>query len=390
MNPRSSYFEDLDRALKEAGIGVPVLIIDMDRLDANVDVVRRQVGGGRGIRLVDKSLPVLPLIGHLMARLETRRVMSFHLPTAQAVLARFPDCEILFGKPIPVRALHHMLATASPDQRIEFCRRTVLLVDSVRRLAAYADEAGTFDLTFRFAFEVDVGLHRGGFSDPAALEAALRGIEGNGRMKCEGLMGYEPHIAKIPAPFGGPVGERARVARRFNAFVEAIPPASRTILNTAGSNTALGHGPAISANELSMGSGFLLPTDFDGGELAALSPAVFIAAPVLKIVDGKIPGPAFLTEAMRRLGRLPARGCFIYGGKWMAQPVFPPGLRENPLWGTSSNQQFFELGAASTVAEDDFVFLRPTQSEAVLQQFGPIAIYRGGRIDDWWQPLPTG
>ena len=93
---------------------------------------------------------------------------------------------------------------------------------------------------------------------------------------------------------------------------------------------------------------------------------------------------------MLRLGKLPARGCFTYGGKWMARPVFPPGLRENRLWGTSSNQQFFELAASDGIAEDDFVFLRPTQSEAVLQQFGPIAIYRRGRIEGWWHPLPPG
>jgi D-serine deaminase-like pyridoxal phosphate-dependent protein len=74
----------------------------------------------------------------------------------------------------------------------------------------------------------------------------------------------------------------------------------------------------------------------------------------------------------------------------MAKPAHPPGLRENRLWGTSSNQQFMELGPDDRIEEDDFVFLRPTQSEGVLQQFGPVAVYRDGRIADYWQPLPTG
>lgn len=384
------YYADLDRALKDANIARPVLIIDMNRLNANIDIVRRRLAPGRAIRLVDKSLPVLPLIAHLMGRLETRRVMSFHLPTAQAVLGAFPDCEILFGKPIPAPALHHVLATASPETRQDFCRRTVLLVDSARRLAAYADMARACEVTFRFAAEIDVGLHRGGFPDPSALDQALRTLDSNARMQCEGVMGYEAHIPKIPGLFGGAAGERAKVAKRFNAFVDALPQASRTILNTGGSNTALGHGQDVFANEVSMGSGFLVPTDFEGGELAALEPALFIASPVLKIVEPKVPGPEFLTKLMQRLGRLPARGCFIYGGKWMAKPAFPPDLRDSGLWGTSSNQQFMELGPASRVAEDDFVFFRPTQSEAVLQQLGPVAIYRDGRIADYWQPLPTG
>ena len=36
---------------------------------------------------------------------------------------------------------------------------------------------------------------------------------------------------------------------------------------------------------------------------------------------------------------------------------------------------------------DDFVFLRPTQSEAIFLQFPKIAIFDGRRICDIWQPL---
>ena len=38
---------------------------------------------------------------------------------------------------------------------------------------------------------------------------------------------------------------------------------------------------------------------------------------------------------------------------------------------------------------DDFVFLRPTQSEAVLQQFGDIAVYENGRITEMWPVFPA-
>lgn len=385
-----TYYAGLDRALKEAGIAQPVLVIDRERLNANIDIVKSRLVHGKALRIVDKSLPILPLIAHLMARLETRRIMSFHLPIARAVLSAFSDCEILFGKPMPAPGLRHMLASICPEERQDFCRRAVLLVDSAVRLAAYAEIARELDLTIRFAAEIDVGMHRGGFAAPSALAQALRTIEGNRQMKCDGLMGYEAHLPKIPGLFGGLSGERAKVTERFDAFLDILPPTCRTILNTGGSNTALGYGDATSANEFSMGSGFLVPTDFEGGELAELSPAVFIATPVLKIVEPKLPGPDFLGKVMMRLGKLPARGCFVYGGKWMAKPAYPPGLCENGLWGTSSNQQFFSLGNGATVKEDDFVFFRPTQSEAVLQQFGPVLVYEGGRIVDRWQPLPTG
>ena len=58
-----------------------------------------QAPAGKAIRIVDKSLPVLPLLAQLMARLDTKRIIGFHLPVTQAVLATFSNREVLFGKP---------------------------------------------------------------------------------------------------------------------------------------------------------------------------------------------------------------------------------------------------------------------------------------------------
>ena len=41
------------------------------------------------------------------------------------------------------------------------------------------------------------------------------------------------------------------------------------------------------------------------------------------------------------------------------------------------------------LAEDDFVFLRPTESEGVFLQFGDIAVYDGAEIADWWPTFPV-
>lgn len=38
---------------------------------------------------------------------------------------------------------------------------------------------------------------------------------------------------------------------------------------------------------------------------------------------------------------------------------------------------------------DDFVFLRPTQSEAVFLQFGDLLAIRGGRVVDRWPALSS-
>ncbi|WP_137153767.1 alanine racemase [Rhizobium sp. FKL33] len=383
-----AYFTSLGGALAAAGRFQPTLVIDRDRLDANADTVARKRTAGKALRLVDKSLAVPALLARLMNRLDTKRVMSFHLPITRAVLAAHPDAEILFGKPMSAVALRHVFEQASAHERQALSRRVVHLVDNAERLTDYAALAASLDIDLRVAAEIDVGMHRGGFASPAALRSAFAAVRNN-RIRLEGVMGYEAHIIKIPGFAGGAAGERARVLGHYKAFVDALSPDQRRILNIGGSNTALGYGPDL-ANEISMGSAFLKPTDFDSAELTDLLPALFIATPILKRVKAQLPGPSFLTTLMQTLGKFPREGCFLYGGKWMASPVHPPGMRENALWGQSSNQQFMALSDGSDAREGDFAFLRPSQSEAVLQQFGPIAVYSGGRIVEDWTPLPPG
>ena len=108
------------------------------------------------------------------------------------------------------------------------------------------------------------------------------------------------------------------------------------------------------------------------------------------MVDAELPGPAFVGRALQALGRFPRRGCYIYGGKWMAKPVFPEGAAENAMLGLSSNQQFMALPDGATIQPDDFFYLRPTQSEFVLQQFGTIAVFSEGRVIEHWPALPLG
>lgn len=203
-------------------------------------------------------------------------------------------------------------------------------------------------------------------------------------------MGYEAHAPHIPNLFGGPEQALTKSVAAFQAFVACLAPNERQILNIGGSKTALLHRTDTLANEVSVGSAFMLPTDFDTPSLAGFQPAAFIATPVLKVVDAELPGPAFVGRALQALGRFPRRGCYIYGGKWMAKPVFPEGAAENAMLGLSSNQQFMALPDGATIQPDDFFYLRPTQSEFVLQQFGTIAVFSEGRVIEHWPALPLG
>ncbi|RVA20775.1 DSD1 family PLP-dependent enzyme, partial [Mesorhizobium sp. M7D.F.Ca.US.004.03.1.1] len=242
----SAYFSTLSDALKQAGIFQPCLVLDRDRLDGNIALVKERLGPGLAVRLVDKSLACLPLLAHIAKALGTNHVMTFHPPISEAVLRTFPDADLLYGKPIPVDAARTTLTTADADWS-----RVCWLIDTQERLAEYGALATDLGTELRIAFEIDVGLHRGGFADPEALSRALNALLAHKRLRCEGVMAYEAHAPLIPALFGGPAKALAKASARAAAFVACLGPNQRRILNIGGSKTALlHHGGA--ANEVSM------------------------------------------------------------------------------------------------------------------------------------------
>jgi D-serine deaminase-like pyridoxal phosphate-dependent protein len=78
------------------------------------------------------------------------------------------------------------------------------------------------------------------------------------------------------------------------------------------------------------------------------------------------------------------RAFFIYGGNWLASPLSPPGLEFNSLFGRSSNQELLTGSDKVSLKADDYVFLRPFQSEALFLQFGDIALFDGEKITGFW------
>jgi D-serine deaminase-like pyridoxal phosphate-dependent protein len=183
-----------------------------------------------------------------------------------------------------------------------------------------------------------------------------------------------------------PAAEAAAAQARYGAAValltEKLGGLAGLSLNGAGSPTYALHLADPHATELSIGSAFVKPTHFDLPTLAQHQPACFIAEPVLKLVDPALyPRREALTAAINALDPNSRRGVFLYGGYGDARPVSPPGLRFSSLYGGRS---MLAGSARVDIAEDDFVFLRPTESEGVFLQFGDIAVYDGQEIAAWW------
>ena len=386
----SEYFVNLSHALRDAGIARPALVIDRARLHANIGAVRTTLAGSRlATRIVVKSLPARGLLDEVARGIGTTTFMVFNGPMTLEMARWQPGAELLFGKPLAAPEVasvcDQLAAIGAPGPGPQW------LVDTAERIRQYSDIARARGQTMRVNVEIDVGLHRGGLRDARDLGAALDLIRGSPNLSFSGLMGYDPHVPRAPSP------DRAyqAVTRRYAEAVDVVRErfgnsTSSFTFNTAGSPTYAMHARDTIATEVAIGSAFVKPRDFDTRTLTHHVPAAFIATPVLKALDrSEIPGLEAFAGVMTFLDANAERAFFIHGGHWLAQPESPPGLEFNPIFGRSSNQEMLNGSRSVALRADDYVFFRPTQSEAVLLQFGDLLVYDDGRIVDRWPTFPV-
>jgi D-serine deaminase-like pyridoxal phosphate-dependent protein len=377
-----SYFAGLQGALKRAGIAEPTLVVDRQRLAANIETVRRALAPtALALRVVAKSLQAPALLEAVLAGTNTDRLMVFNGVMLEEIAAWRPGADVLTGRPLPAAQVETFVARHAADPAP--AAHPQWLVDSPRRLAQYAAIARAHGGAFRISLEIDVGLHRGGLAGEAALAAVIDQALAEPAVEIAGLMGYDAHAAGALSPAAEVERVKAVYARARDLLGAKLGRDPRGLtLNTAGSPTYALHLDDKVANEVSIGSAFVKPTHFDLPSLAQHVPAAFIAQPVLKVMD-----PALIPRLEALAGDLEAidpntrRGFFLYGGWGDARPVSPPGLRFSPLYG---GRNMLTGSPRVELAEDDFVFMRPTESEGVFLQFGEIAVYDGAEIAERW------
>ena len=237
--------------------------------------------------------------------------------------------------------------------------------------------------------ELDVGLHRGGFEAGEQLSDALTMIKNNpDNLVFSGFMGYDAHLMGIPQ-FMVP-RELTKVIARYQNCVEQLKNDFPSLyhpdlcFNGAGSPTFKHYEENTFVNDLSAGSCLMKPTHYDIAILKDFEAASFIASPVLKRLEGgKLPTLEWTGPILRGWDKNQQQMYFCYGGNWLAETVSPPGLEPHFIYG-SSNQQGYSASNAIDIDVDDFIFLRPTQSEAVLLQFGDLLLVRKQKVMHRW------
>lgn len=395
----SAYFHTLNQGLRQHERAIPMLLIDLDILDHNIAQLQAQIQPSTDLRLVVKSLPSRSLLQYVMERTSCQKLMVFHQPFLNN-LATYLDTsiDILLGKPMPVSTAHYFYNNHIPGAtQFDPFHQVQWLVDTTERLLAYAQLASTLGQKLRVNLEIDVGLHRGGFITLDRFRNALQIInEHTNHLEFSGLMGYDPHVVKLPRWLKSPAQALHNTQEVYQKFIQLIqqefPNLWRNdlVLNGAGSPTFSLHQAKHSLlNDIAVGSALVKPSNFDIPSLASFRAASWIATPVLKKQSGtRLPGLGKLPNWLSKVFPYLQESYFIYGGYWKADYHYPPDIRTNPLFGESTNQSMLNASGNYPLGVGDFIFLRPWQSEAVFLQFGRIMAIRAGNIVDEWSLLP--
>lgn len=382
--PHDAYFSALNDLLKQSGPGRPVMLIDLDRMNHNIDMLAKSVGPDKTYRVVVKSLPSVELVRHVMTRANTRALMLFHQPFINIVADTFPDSDVLIGKPMPVSAAETFYKKFSSRSGFDPATQLQWLIDSPERLAQYQSLARRLGVTMKVNFEIDVGLHRGGLPEPEAVTSVLKTIQDDpAHLALGGFMGYEPHLTGLAATLDHDAVKS--VLSIYRGFIDKAKGSgvdvSQLTLNGAGSHTLGIYEKDSTMNDLSAGSGVVKPLDFDTYHLKDNQPALFIGTPILKRYDS-LPLAGIAGKALSAWDPNRRRLYYVYGGYWKARFVSPSGVPD-ALY-NSTNQEPVSTSESVNLEVDDYMFLRPTQSEHVMLQFGDLLVVKDSAFDDQW------
>ena len=384
VQPHDAYFSALNDLLKQSGPGRPAMLIDLDRMNHNIDMLAKSVGPEKTYRVVVKSLPSVELVRHVMARANTRALMLFHQPFVNVVADTFPDSDVLLGKPMPVSAAETFYKKFSFQSGFDPATQLQWLIDSPERLAQYQNLARRLGVRMKVNLEIDVGLHRGGLPEPEAVTPLLKTIQDDpSHLTLGGLMGYEPHLTGLAATLDDESVKS--VLSVYRGFIDKTKDrgidVSKLTLNGAGSHTLGIYEKDNTMNDLSAGSGVVKPLDFDTYHLRDNQPALFIGTPILKRYD-YLPLGGNMGKALSTWDPNRRRLYYVYGGYWKARYVSPSGVPD--AFYNSTNQEPVSTSESVDLKVDDYMFLRPTQSEHVMLQFGDLLVVKDSAIANQW------
>jgi D-serine deaminase-like pyridoxal phosphate-dependent protein len=387
VDPAPARYARYRRAID--GERLPLAIVDLDALEANVDTIANKVRGtGKRVRVASKSVRSPALIRRILERLGPALaggVMTYDAAeTAFLASQGFDDLLLAYPTAQPTDAA--LLAEAVFRSGRE--GRVVVMVDDERQLDVLGRAADAHGVTIPVAIDVDVayrpfgerGVHLGVRRSPIRTEAdATRlhtRIAATPGVSLVGLMAYEAQIAGIADDAlhkrALKALSRLDVAARRAEVVEALRArgAALTLVN-AGGTGSLGsspHEPVVT--EVTAGSGFLCSHLFDRYADVPLEPAAYFVVQVTRAPAAGLvtcAGGGFVASGAAGRDRLP-------------RPALPEGLTLLDLEGAGEVQTPLVVPRGVALAIGDPIFFRHAKAGELAEHVGCYHLVRGDRV----------
>ena len=219
---------------------------------------------------------------------------------------------------------------------------------------------------------------------PEQALALARDVERRQQLDLVALMAYEGQISGVG---DRPPGQRLRgaairfmqrrsaaeLAERRAAAVAAVREvADLEIVNGGGTGSLELTAAEDAVTEVTAGSGFYAPAQFDHYSRFTLTPAAGFALPIVRRPGPGIAtalGGGYLASGAGNPGRLPA-------------PWLPPGLKLDAEEGAGEVQTPLLGAAADGLAIGDRVFMRHSKAGELCERFDSLYLVEGDRIVD--------
>ncbi len=370
-----------------AGRPLPLALVDLDALEANVDALSRTLAGRKPMRVATKSIRSTELVRRIVDRLgDAAGGLMTYTAQESALLHAQGFGNLLLAYPTVQPSDTACLARLNREGA-----RAAVVVDCaahVDALDAAAREAGTrapvvleIDLSLRPVRSLHLGVRRSPLSKVEEAVELARRIAARRHVAFAGVMGYEAQIAGVPDHGPGSAAgvlamkavSRRRVAdkrRELRLALEAVglaPP----LFNGGGTGSLAWSAHDDALTEVTVGSGFLDSHLFDGYRDLSLRPAAFFALQVVRKPSPGIVtchGGGYVASGKAGVSRLPV-------------PALPEGLSLTRLEGAGEVQTPLRLPPDVDLVPGDPVFFRHAKAGELAEHFNEYLLVRGGRIE---------
>ncbi len=373
--------ERLDAAT--AGLSAPLVVVDLDALEANAsDLVRR--AGGTPVRVASKSVRVRHVLEQVLARPGFAGVMAY-APSEALWLVRHGVDDVLLGYPtVDARAVDAVAADPAAAAAVTF------MVDDTAQADLLADAASRHGRALRVCIDVDASLRvgRGPFAvhlgvrrspvrSPGASAALAVALERTRSLQVRGVMFYEAQVAGLPDTSAAVRLVKAasvrELARRRADVVDAVAGVlgrPLDLVNSGGTGCVEVSAAAPGVTEVTAGSGLFGPTLFDGYRTFRPRPAAYVGLDVVRV-----PGDGWATVFG---GGYPASGPPT--ASRLPRPVWPPGLRLAAREGAGEVQTPLRVPARADLRVGDRVWFRHAKAGEIMERFAEVHLVRGADL----------